>query len=130
MLVRWLILTASILVTAYLVEGIRVSGVFSAFFAAALLGVMNAFVRPILVILSLPITLLTLGLFILVINAALLLMVGGVVPGLSISGFWSALFGSLCISLVSFVLNSFVVRRDGQRTSIRVVRRDHPEDFR
>ncbi|MBU2490657.1 MAG: phage holin family protein [Proteobacteria bacterium] len=130
MVIRWLILTSSILLTAYLVEGVRVEGFFSALFAAAVLGILNTFVRPVFLILSLPVTFLTLGLFILVINAVLLLMAGGVVPGLSISGFWSALFGSVCISLVSFVLNSFIVRKDGRGTRVRVVRLDHPDDRR
>ncbi|MBW1988784.1 MAG: phage holin family protein [Deltaproteobacteria bacterium] len=126
MLIRWLILTASILLTAYLVDGVQVSGFFSALFAAALLGILNTFVRPVFLILSLPITILTLGLFIVVINAVLLLMVAGVAPGLTISGFWSAMVGSLIISLVSFVLNSFVVKRG----RVQVIYWHRPGDYR
>ena len=108
LIIRWLILTAAIMVTSYFMEGIHVSGFFSAFFAAAILGILNAFFRPILIILTLPINILTLGLFTFVINAILLMMVSGVIPGFEVKGFWSALFGSLFISIVSWLLNSFI----------------------
>jgi putative membrane protein len=107
-LIRWVILTAAIIVTAYLLDGIRIDGFFSAIFSAALLGILNAFFRPILLVLTLPINILSLGLFTFVINALLLLMASGVIPGLTVSGFWTALFGSLLISLVSFILNTFI----------------------
>lgn len=107
-LIRWLVLTASILATSYLLDGIYVSGFFSAFFAAAILGIFNAIFRPILFILTLPITILTLGLFTFVLNALLLLMVAGMISGFGISGFWSAVFGSLLISLISWLLTSFI----------------------
>jgi len=108
---RWLILTCSIIITSYLMDGIHVSGFFSAFFAAAILGILNAFFRPILFILTLPINILTLGLFTFVLNAILLMMVAGVISGFEISGFWSAMFGSLLISLVSWLLTSFINER-------------------
>lgn len=107
-LIRWLISAFSIMVTAYLLNGIHVSGFLSAFFAAAILGILNAFFRPILFILTLPITILSLGLFTFVINALLLLMVSSVIPGFAVDGFWSALFGSLLISLVSWLLTSLI----------------------
>ncbi|MFO8082984.1 MAG: phage holin family protein [Desulfobacterales bacterium] len=106
--IRWLILTAAIIVTSYLLDGIRVSGFFSAFFSAAILGILNAFFRPILLILTLPINILSLGLFTFVINAFLLLMASGVIPGFMVDGFWIALLGSFLISLVSFILNTFI----------------------
>jgi len=108
---RWLVLTCSIMATSYLMDGIYVSGFLSAFFSAAILGILNAFFRPILFIITLPINILTLGLFTFVLNAILLLIVAGVIPGLEISGFWSALFGSLLISLVSWLLTSFINER-------------------
>ena len=111
LLIRWLLLTISIIVTSYLVDGIHVTSFFSAFFAAAVLGILNALFRPILIIITLPINILTLGLFTFVINALLLKMASGVVPGFYVQGFWSAVFGSLIISLVSWVLNSFVNER-------------------
>jgi putative membrane protein len=108
LLIRWLFLTIAILVAAHLIEGIEVKGFWSALFAAAILGVLNAIFRPILILLTLPITVLTLGLFTFVINAVLIMMVSGVVGGFEVHGFWSALFGSLVISIVSWLLNSFI----------------------
>jgi putative membrane protein len=103
-----LILTSSILVAAYLFEGISAGGFFSAFWAAAILGILNALLRPILFLLTLPINILTFGLFTFVINAVLLRMASGVISGFEVTGFWPAFFGSLVISLVSWGLNSFV----------------------
>lgn len=108
---RWLILTGSIMATSYLMDGIHVSGVFSAFLAAAILGILNAFFRPVLFILTLPITILTLGLFTFVINALLLMMASGLVSGFDVHGFWSAVFGSILISIVSWLLTSFINRQ-------------------
>ncbi|MDR3554545.1 MAG: phage holin family protein, partial [Syntrophobacteraceae bacterium] len=111
LLVRWLLLTIAIIITSYLKLGIHVTSFSSAFFAAMVLGVLNALFRPILIVITLPINILTLGLFTFVINAVLLLMVSGVVSGFYVSGFFSALFGSLVISLVSWLLSSFVNER-------------------
>ena len=84
--IRWLILTFSIIISSYLLEGIQVSGFISAFFAAAILGILNAFFRPVLFILTLPINILSLGLFTFVIYAVMLLMVSGVIPGFNVNG--------------------------------------------
>jgi putative membrane protein len=108
LLVRWLILTVAIIVASYLIQGIEVNGFFSAFFAAAILGVLNVFFRPILLILTLPINILTLGFFTFIINAVLLKMASGVISGFVVHGFWSAVFGGLIISVVSWLLNSFI----------------------
>ena len=110
-LFRWLILTVAIIVTSYLLDGIQVSGFFSAFFAAAILGILNAFLRPFLFIITLPINILTLGLFTFVINAILLMMASGVIGGFYVAGFWSAMFGSLFISLISWFITSFINER-------------------
>ncbi|MBU0986409.1 MAG: phage holin family protein [Proteobacteria bacterium] len=109
--IRWLILTFAIIITSYLLEGIRVSGFLSAFFAAAILGVLNAFFRPILFILTLPLNIMTLGLFTFVINAIMLMMVSGVISGFEVNGFWTAVLGSFLISIVSWILNSFINER-------------------
>ena len=109
--IRWLILTFAILVTAYLMEGIHSSGFVAAFFAAAILGIFNAFFRPVLLLLTLPINVLSLGLFTFVINALLLSLVSLIIPGFEVFGFWSAVFGSLLISIVSWILTSFIDRR-------------------
>jgi len=114
--VRWLVLTGSIIVTSYLMDGIHVSGPFSAFFAAAILGILNAFLRPILLLVTLPINILTLGLFTFVLNAMLLMMVSGVIPGFGVSGFWSAVLGSLLISLVSWLLTSLIGKQGSVQT--------------
>ena len=108
LLVRWLVLTAAIVIASYLISGIEISGFFSAFFAAAILGILNIFFRPILFILTLPINLLTFGLFTFVINALLLKMASGVIEGFQVHGFWSAIFGALVISVVNWLLNSFI----------------------
>ena len=106
--IRWLTLTFAIIVTSYLLDGIQVSGFFSAVFAAAVLGILNAFFRPIILILTLPINILTMGLFTFVINALLLMMASGIISGFNVHGFWSAVFGALLISLVSWLINGFI----------------------
>ncbi|HYA14295.1 MAG TPA: phage holin family protein [Syntrophales bacterium] len=111
LLIRWLILTIAIIVASYLLEGIHISGFFSAFFAAAILGILNALFRPVLIILTLPINILTLGLFTFIINALMLKMASGVIPGFEVHGFWTAVFGALIISFISWLLNSFISDR-------------------
>lgn len=108
---RWLTLTLAIVLTSYLLSGIHVSGFWAAVGAAAMLGILNAFFRPIALILTLPINILTLGLFTFIINAVMLKMVSGVISGFHVEGFWTAIFGALLISLVSFALNSLISER-------------------
>ena len=110
--IRWLILTAAIMLTSYLLDGIQVSGFFSALLAAAILSVLNVFLRPVLLILTLPFNILSLGLFTFVINAILLMMVSGVISGFTVRDFKSALFGSLLISVVNAILGSLI---DGRK---------------
>ena len=107
-LIRWMILTAAITVASYVIGGIQVKGFFSALRAAAILGILNAFFRPILIVLTLPINILSLGLFTFIINAMLLKMASGVISGFEVYGFWPAVFGSLIISIVSWALSSFI----------------------
>jgi putative membrane protein len=95
---RWLITTVAVLVAAHIVPGIEYTNVTDLFVASLLLGVLNAIARPILMLLSLPLVILSLGLFLLVINAGLLYFVGWVVKGFNVAGFWSAFFGALIIS--------------------------------
>lgn len=106
--VRWLTLTGAVAFASYVLDGIHVSGFTSAFWAAAILGILNAFFRPIALILTLPINILSLGFFTFVINAFMLKLASGVISGFDVHGFWSAIFGSLIISVVSWLLNSFV----------------------
>jgi putative membrane protein len=108
---RWLTLTGAILIASYMLDGIHVSGFMSALGAAAILGILNAFFRPIALILTLPINILSLGLFTFVINAVMLKMASGVIGGFDVRGFWPAVFGALIISLVSWGLNTFINER-------------------
>ncbi len=107
-LIRWLTTTVAIVATAYLLDGIQVSGFYSAVFAAAALGILNAVFRPIALLLTLPINIISLGLFTFIINALMLKMASGIIPGFDVYGFWTAIFGSLLISLISWLLNSFI----------------------
>ena len=106
--IRWLTLTAAIVLTSYLLDGIHISGFLSALLAAAILGILNAFFRPIALVLTLPINILSLGFFTFVINALMLKMASAVINGFEVTGFWTAVFGSLFISIISWLLNSFI----------------------
>jgi len=107
-LIRWLTVTCAIVIAAYLLDGIHVSGFMTAFFAAVMLGILNAFFRPIALILTLPINILSLGFFTFVINAAMLKMASALISGFDVHGFWTAVFGSLIISMVSFGMNVLI----------------------
>jgi len=106
--IRWLFMAGAVLIASYLIEGIQVQTPFRALFAAAVLGILNAFLRPFLLILTLPLNLLTFGLFTLVINAMMLKMASAVIPGFDVIGFWSALLGALVISLVGWIISALV----------------------
>jgi len=110
-LIRWLVLTVAILLASYLLSGIEIRGFISAFFAAAVLGILNALFRPLLIILTLPINILTLGLFTFIINAIMFKMVTVIVPGFEVHGFWTAIFGALIVSVISGLLNAFISNR-------------------
>ena len=126
-IVRWLTLTAAIVFTSYLLEGIRISGFLSALLAAAILGILNAFFRPIALLLTLPINILSLGLFTFIINALMLKMASGVITGFEVVGFWSAIFGSLFISVISWLLNSFINDRGTVTSFNSEYRARHPQ---
>ena len=108
-IIRLVINMVAILMISHLFpKMIRVDGFMAALVAAFLLGIVNAIVRPILVLLTLPITIVTLGLFLLVINGLMLWLVSAVVRGFYVSGFWGAVFGSILISIVSWILSRFL----------------------
>jgi putative membrane protein len=118
LLLRWLVLTVAVLAASGSLDGIHVDGLWPAFAAAATLGVLNAFLRPLLILLTLPINILTLGLFTFLINALLLMIVSAVIPGFAVRGFWTAVLGALIIGVVSWILNAFVGGRGRvERTS-------------
>ena len=124
LILRWLTLTFAIMVSAYLLDGIRVSGFFPALFAAALLGILNAFFRPIAMLITLPINILTLGLFTFVVNAFMLKSASAVIPGFEVHGFWTSIFGALLIGGVSLLLNVFI-SEEGQVEYIDIEYKGH-----
>jgi len=117
---RWLIITAAILLASQFVPGIEVDKLSTAVIAACVLGLINIFIRPIVVILTLPLSILTLGVFYFFINAFLLELVAYFVSGFEIKNFFSAFAGSLIISIVSWLANSFI-------TSHKIVKKDDPD---
>jgi putative membrane protein len=107
-LLRVVVNALAIMLAASIVPGIAVDGLVSALAAAVLLGLINAFVRPVLLILTLPITLLTLGLFLLVLNGFCFWLVAWLVNGFHVAGFGSALLGSLVVSVVSWIVTALI----------------------
>ena len=104
-LLTWLATAVSLIITASLVPGFAIVSFSLAIFGAAILGLVNAIIKPILIIFTLPLTILTLGLFLLVINAISLGLVSYLTPGLLVSGFFPALFGSIVLTIVSSFVN-------------------------
>lgn len=108
-LIHWAITALSLWVTSHIFSGIKFTNTSSLIVSALLLGFANAVVKPLLVVLTLPLTLLTFGLFLLVINALMILLVSSLVTGFKVSGFWTAFFASIFIALLSLVIGSFVI---------------------
>lgn len=106
MILKWLVMTVAVLIAGYILPGVTIGGIVPALVFAAILGIINLFVKPILVILTLPITILTLGLFLLIINALLVLLTATIVPGIAVTGFWWAVLFSIIVSLVSSFLQA------------------------
>jgi putative membrane protein len=111
---RWAITTVAVMVASALLHGIRYDTVPALITAALLLGILNAFVRPVLLILSAPLILLTLGFFILIVNGLMLLIVPGIVTGFHVDSFGSAFWGAIVISIVSWLLSAFFRGSDGR----------------
>ena len=107
-LIRLFLNALALLIVSTVIPGIEVRGVLPALSAAFFLGVINAVVRPVIMILTLPLTIITLGLFIPLLNAALLKLVSLMIRGFEVHGFWSAVFGAILLSLVSGLLNLFI----------------------
>ena len=119
--VRFLVTACGLLFAAWLLDGIRIGGPFSLFFAVLVLGVVNAVVRPVLLLLTLPVTIVTLGLFLLVLNGAMLGLAALLVPGFAIQGFWTALFGALIVGLTGVAANWLIGPRG--KVEVLVIRR-------
>ena len=110
LLVVWLINALALMAVAYLMPSIEVSSFGAALVAALVLGLVNAIVRPILVLLTLPVTILTLGLFIFVLNGLLFWMVGSWLQGFWVGGFWAGVHGAIVFSFISWALSALVLR--------------------
>jgi len=121
-LIRIVLVAAGLWVASKLVPGIRIDDAWSLVWAALILGIVNAIVRPVIIILTLPLTILTLGLFLLVINAALLSLVAWMLDGMSVSGFWSAFFGAIVVSITGWIGSGFISDQ-GRVEKIAVVER-------
>ena len=106
--VRFLITACGLLLAAWQLDGVHFCGPLSLLFAALVLGLVNATVRPVMLLLTLPITVITLGLFLLVLNGAMLGLAALMVPGFVVDGFWTALFGAIIVSLTGMVANWFI----------------------
>jgi putative membrane protein len=114
-LTRWFVTTLSVFLVAKIMRGISYGGDLGTLIGASLLlGIVNAFVRPILLLLSLPLILVTMGFFILVVNALMLELVGKLNIGFTVDSFWTAFFGSILISIVSWALSAFFKGSDGK----------------
>ncbi len=112
--VRWLVTSVAVLITSALIPGIRYDSISALLGAALLLGILNAFVRPVLLLLTAPLILLTMGLFILVVNGLMLRFVPSFVPGFHVETFWSAFWGAILIGLISWIFSAFFRGSDGR----------------
>lgn len=112
-LIRWFITTLAVLGATWMIPGLSCDSTGALLGGALLLGIINALVRPVLLLLSLPFIIVTMGFFILVINALLILFVSKVIPGFHVAGFWTALFAGIIIGLISWILSSFFRASDG-----------------
>jgi len=117
LLVRWIVGAVALWLTSQVVSGIQVRSFGALLAAAAMIGIINAFVRPVVVLLTLPLSVVTFGLFVLVVNAAMLALASVFVAGFEVHGFWAALFGWLLLSLFTFAINVLI----GQHGQIEVV---------
>lgn len=113
-LIRWAVTTLAVMVAAWVLPGISYDSTMALLGASLLLGIINALVRPVLLLLSLPFIIVTMGLFIFVVNALLLLLVSSLVPPFHVDGFWNAFFGAILIGIVSWALSSVFRASDGR----------------
>lgn len=104
-IIRWLIATVAIILTSYLLPGVTLAGFWTAVLVALVLGIINTVIKPLLIILTLPINILTLGLFTLIINALLIMLASSIVHGFSVSNFWTALLFSIVLSIFNYFLS-------------------------
>ena len=106
-IIRWILFAASVMIVAWIVPGISVSGFLGALIVSLVMGMINVLVKPFVYFISIPINVLSIGLFSFVINALLLMLAGAITPGFSVDGFLSALFGSIILSIFAIPINNF-----------------------
>jgi putative membrane protein len=111
LLLVWLINTVALILVAYLLPGVSVATFTSALVAALVLGLVNTVIRPILILLTLPVTILTLGLFIFVVNGLLFWLVGSFIQGFLVAGFWWGVLGAIAYSVISWLLTALLLHR-------------------
>lgn len=110
LLARWLMTALAVMAAAYLVPGISVSGFYAALLVAFVLGIVNAILRPLLLLLTLPLNIVTLGLFTFVLNGFLFWFVSTIIKGLEVRGFWAAITGALVVTVISWMANQYLKR--------------------
>lgn len=103
-LIKWIVSAVAIAITAYILPGVTVTGIVPVLILAVVLGIINAFIKPILTVITLPLSIVTLGIFSLILNTLLILLAEAVVPGFDIDGFWWALLFGIVLALVTAVL--------------------------
>lgn len=113
LILTWLINTVALMALPYLMHSVTVSNFTTALIAALVLALVNTLIRPVLVVLTLPVTFLSLGLFVLVINALLFWLVATLVDGFHVAGFWSAFLAAILYSVISWALSTLLLRKDG-----------------
>lgn len=107
-IINWFVYALAIFITAYLLPGVHVGGVISVLVLAIVLGIINNFIKPVLIILTLPLSIVTLGLFSFIVNAFLILLTAWIVPGFSVNGFWWALAFSIILSIINSILGGAI----------------------
>jgi putative membrane protein len=112
LLLHWLANALALLALPYIFSSITVDSFTTALIVALVLGLINTLIRPLLILLTLPVTILTLGLFIFVINGLLFWAVGSLVPGFHVGGFWSAVFGAIVFSIISWILSALIPQKE------------------
>jgi putative membrane protein len=108
-LIHWLITTLAVIIASYLLPGVKIEGFFAGLVTALVLGILNTFIKPLLILFTLPLTILTLGLFTLVINALLIMLTSAIVPGFDVRNFGWALLLGLVLSILNAVLHALAI---------------------
>ncbi|WP_338846363.1 phage holin family protein [Massilia sp. W12] len=114
LLLVWLINTAALFAIPWLLPSVHFSNLFAALIAAPVLGLVNLLIRPLLILLTLPVTVVTLGLFLFVVNGLSFWMASGLVPGFTVEGFWPAMGGALLYSIISWALSTLLLEKDDE----------------